>query len=346
MVFVIFTPNTKPPDAVADTWKGKLRQLDPVGFFLLAPATISVIFALQWGGVKFAWNDARIIALFVIAGLFGIGFICSQVFLEGGTIPGDIIKQRSVLAALIQSLSIGTLLVVYSFYLPIYFQAIKDQSPQGSGVSLLPLLLSTVVFVISSGIGISLVGYYTPFAIAGGILLVVGSALLTTWQVGTSTGMLIGYQIIAGAGQGLSLQQPNIAVQTCLSQQKAPAGLALLSFVQTLMASILITVCQSLLQTKLATELAPLGLDGSTIANGGATSLRRLVPPAQLDKVLVVYNEGLRNIWYLALGLAVLNLLAAFLYEWKSVKLEEAKTKKAELERKEQADLGDEKAVA
>ena len=346
MVFVIFTPNIKPPDAVADTLKGKLKQLDPIGFILLAPATISIIFALQWGGVKFAWSDARIIALFVLAGVFGIGFICSQLFLEGGTIPGDIIKQRSVLAATVQSLSIGTLLVVFSFYLPIYFQAIKDKSPQGSGVSLLPLLLSTVVFVIGSGIGISKVGYYTPFAIVGGVLLVVGTALITTWQVDSSPGMLIGYQIIAGAGQGLSLQTPNIAVQTCLSQQKAPAGLALLTFVQFLTASILITVCQALLQTKLATELAPLGLDGSAIANGGATSLRQLVPPAQLDKVLVVYNAGLRNIWYLALGIAVLNLLAAFLYEWKSVKLEEAKAKKLELERKEQQDLGDEKAVA
>ena len=85
--------------------------------------------------------------------------------------------------------------MVYSFYLPIWFQAIKGDSPQDSGLSLLGFLLSVVVFVMASGIGATVVGYYTPFMILGGAFCIIGSALISTFEVGTGIGMWIGYQV-------------------------------------------------------------------------------------------------------------------------------------------------------
>lgn len=341
VVLIIATPNRKPPDTAADTWQGRLKQLDPVGFILVAAATTCLLFALQFGGVQYPWNDGRVIALFVLAGVFAVAFICSQIWLDGGTIPGSVISQRSVLAAAIQCVGIGSLLVVYSFYLPIWFQAIKDDSPQSSGLSLLALLLSTVVFVILSGIGISTLGYYAPFAIISGAILVVGAGLLTTWQVDTGPGMWIGYQVIVGAGQGVLLQLPNIATQTVLSKELAPAGLAFLQFVQYLAGSVIVTICQTLIQNKLVNGLAGLGIDGVAIANEGATSLRSLVRVAQLPQVLVVYNDALRDIWYLSLALAILTFLSSFGYEWKNVKEEEKAKKVKDIEKaKEVKDEG------
>ena len=325
VVLAIATPNRKPPDTAAETWLGKFKQLDPIGFVLIAPATICLLFALQFGGVQYPWNSGRIIALFVLAGVFTAAFVSSQIWLQGGTIPGKVVSQRSVIAAVFQSVGIGSLLVVYSFYLPIWFQAIKGDSPQTSGLSLLALLLSTVAFVIASGIGISQLGYYAPFALGGGAVLAVGAGLITTWRVDTPPGLWIGYQILAGAGQGVSLQQPNIAAQTVLTPELAPIGLAFLQFVQFLAGAVVVAVCQTLLQNGLARRLAGLGLDidAFAVANGGATSLRTLVPDAQLPRVLEAYNDALRDIWYLALGLAVLNFLAGLGYEWKNVKKEE-----------------------
>ena len=328
VVLIIATPNQKPPDKAAETWLGKFKQLDPVGFILIAPATVCLLFALQYGGVQYPWNDGRVIALFVLTGVFAVAFICSQIWLKGGTIPSKVISQRSVLAATVQCVGIGSLIVVYAFYLPIWFQAIKGDSPQNSGLSLLALLLSTVVFVMSCGIAISTFGSYVPFAIIGGAILVVGSGLLTTWQVNTGPGMWIGYQIVIGAGQGLSLQQPTIATQTVLSKELAPSGLAFLQFVQFLAGSVMIAVCQTLVQNKLINGLAGLGIDGAAIANGGATSLRSLVPAAQLPLVLEIYNDVLRNVWYLSLALAILTFLGSLGYEWKNVKEEEEALKK------------------
>lgn len=82
------------------------------------------------------------------------------------------------------------------------------------------------------------------------------------------------------------------------------------------------TAGQALLEEQLAKNLKPIlpDLDASSLANGGATTIRNMVTADQLPAVLVAYNDAIRNIWYLGLGLACLVLLASCGFEWKSVK--------------------------
>lgn len=196
IALVIATPNRPPPLKAADTFRGKINQLDPIGFLLIAPATVCLLLALQWAGIQYPWSDPRVIALFVLSGVFAVAFIATQFWRkDNATVPPKIFFQRSILAGAIASFGIGSLLVIYSFYLPIWFQAIKGDSSQSSGISLLGLLLSTVVFVMFSGIGTSVLGYYTPFMIIGGAISIVGSALISTWEVNTGSGTWIGYEV-------------------------------------------------------------------------------------------------------------------------------------------------------
>ena len=196
VLLVFLTPKSPPPVKPADSWLGKVNQLDPLGFFLIGPAIICMLFAIQWGGVKYAWSDGRIIALFVVFGLLALTFIVSQIWRQDkATIPPHIFLQRSIWVGSIAMIGIGSCLVIYCFYLPIWFQVIQGKSPQSSGLSLLPLLLSNVVAVIGGGIATSILGYYTPFMIAGSIILFVGSALITTWQVNAGSGIWTGYQV-------------------------------------------------------------------------------------------------------------------------------------------------------
>lgn len=123
--------------------------------------------------------------------------MASQIWLdqENKTIPTRIISQRSINAACVASLGIGSNLVVFAFYLPIWFQAIQGKSPQKAGLSLLPLLLSEVITVIISGVFTSKIGYYTPLIIIGSAISIVGTGLLITFQVDTGAAKWIGYQV-------------------------------------------------------------------------------------------------------------------------------------------------------
>lgn len=340
VLLVFLTPKSPPPVKPADSWLGKVNQLDPLGFSLIGPAIICMLFAIQWGGVKYAWSDGRIIVLFVVFGLLALAFIASQIWRqEKATIPPHIFLQRSIWVGSIAMIGIGSCLVMYSFYLPIWFQVIQGKSPQSSGLSLLPLLLSNVIAVIGGGIATSILGYYTPFMIVGSIILVVGSALMTTWQANAGSGIWIGYQvgacffccyvryaddqkIVTGLGLGLVLQGPNVAAQTVLPDSDVSIGLSLLNFVSFLAGSVFITTSQTLLENKLAQGLERVipGLDTSALADGGATSLRSMVSKEKLSIVLDVYNDSIRSIWYLALGLSCLIFLASLGMKWRSVK--------------------------
>jgi MFS family permease len=81
----------------AKDFKTRFRQLDPVGTVVFMPAIICLLIALQWGGTKYSWKDARIIALLVVFVVLIIVFIVVQV--RGGenaTTPAHIISQRSI----------------------------------------------------------------------------------------------------------------------------------------------------------------------------------------------------------------------------------------------------------
>ena len=343
VLLVILTPNKPPPASPADSLLGKVKQLDPLGFLLIAAATVCLLFALQWGGILYPWNDSRIIALFVLFGVLLITFIPVQIWRKiEATVPPKIFLQRSIFSGSIASFGLGSVVVLYAFHLPIWFQAIKGQSPQSSGLSLLGLLLSNSLLVVVAGVGTSILGYYTPFMIFGGALLIVGSALITTWEVDTLTGIWIGYQvrnlqeamamlatrllmfhqIIVGAALGFVFQQPNIAAQTVLPKDQVPTAISLLTFLQFVGATIFVTVGQTLVENKLVSGLQRRiqGFDPASIANSGATSIRQTVPPEKLPLVLDVYNDSLRAIWYLCLALSCLVFASSFGLEWRSVK--------------------------
>ena len=115
---------------------------------------------------------------------------------------------------------------------------------------------------------------------------------------------------------------PNIAVQTVLRKDQVAIGISLLAFTQFLGGTIFVTVCQSLLQNKLVqglTERLP-NFDPAAVSSQGATDLRNLVSADQLPLVLDVYNDSLRSIWYVGLGLSCLILLGSLGFELKSVK--------------------------
>lgn len=100
--------------------------------------------------------------------------------------------------------------------------------------------------------------------------------------------------------------------------------------------TIFVAVAQSVLQSALVKDLKSIlpNIDPQILAGQGASSLRSMVSGDQLPEVLRRYNGALRNVWYLALGLAAATLVSAFGIEWRSVKETKNKKKKKDDEEK------------
>ncbi|KAF3929689.1 hypothetical protein AA313_de0204746 [Arthrobotrys entomopaga] len=255
-------------------------------------------------------------------GVLLVGFFLVQVFLpKTATLPMRILKQRSVVAGFWMTLCIGSSNYIFIYFLPLWFQSIKGVSAVDSGIRLLPLMLSIVLGSLIGGATTSKIGYYTPWAIFGSILLSVGAGLLTTLQAdGTSAAKWIGYQIVYGLGMGVSFQTPNLAVQTVLPKPDIPIGLSFMFFGQLAGAAIFVAVGENILGNQLVRRLSNIpGFNKSLVVNGGATALLGSVPAEFRHTVLVGYNEALRNVFQVGLVLCCLTILGAVGLEWRSI---------------------------
>ncbi|KAI0398288.1 putative MFS aflatoxin efflux pump [Xylariaceae sp. FL0594] len=302
--------------------RAKLSQLDAYGTAALFPAVVSLLLALQWGGSLYPWNNGRIIALLTLGIFLGIVFILVQAFLpKTATIPPRIFKQRSIVAGFWTTICLGSQMMIFVYFLPIWFQAIEGVSAVDSGIRLLPLTLSIVVASILNGIFVSRIGYYTPTLILGTAFATIGAGLLTTLQINSSKGAWIGYQIIYGLGQGLCFQAPNLAAQTVLPKKDVGIGASLMFFSQILGGAIFISVGQNVLNNQLIQRLAKLpGFTPKLIQTGGATQLINSFPQQYRHAAQVGYNESLRVVFQVGLALAALSVLGALGMEFRSVK--------------------------
>jgi hypothetical protein len=287
------------------------------------PAIICLLLALQWGGTTYEWSNGRIIALFVVFGVLISIFIFVQ-FKQGdnGTVPPRIIKMRSVWTAAWFSFGTGAAFLLSVYFLPIWFQAVKGASAVNSGLMNLPMLIAVVVISVVGGIGVTVLGYYAPLMIVGTILSSVGYGLITTFTPETGHPMWIGYQVIAGLGVGMGMQQPLIAVQTVLDISDVPTGTAVIIFVQTLGGALFVSIAQNVFTNKLVEGIIAYvpGLDPSIVLATGATSIQSSISPEMLPGVTLAYSEALMRAMLVAAIMAASTAIGSFLIEWKSVK--------------------------
>jgi MFS family permease len=181
--------------------KSKLKELDLYGFLLFLPFLVCLLLALQWGGTTYAWGNARIIVLFIISGLCGIAFIAVEIRQgDRATIPPSIMARRSLWACTLFVFFLGGSFMVITFYIPIWFQAIKGTTAIQNGIDNLPSILASVVFSLVAGGLVTVVGYYTWACILSAVLTTVvclyrASRPSNKWHLLTFTGCWSHYNL-------------------------------------------------------------------------------------------------------------------------------------------------------
>lgn len=302
----------------------KFLKFDPLGTMVFVPAIVCLLLALQWGGSQYPWSNAKIIALFVVFAVLMIVFIVIQIWEgEDATVPPRIFMQRSILAGTWFGICLGGAFFLFIYYLPIWFQAVKDTSAIGSGIRCLPLILSQIVGVGLSGGLTTRFGYYTPFMLLSTVLMAIGSGLLTTLKIDSGTGLWVGYQLMFGIGSGAGFQQPVLAAQTVLDLHDVPIGVAINMFLQLFGGTLFVTVAQNVFTTRLLSDVVANlpQLNPNQVVQTGATELRGLVHTAADTRLLLAaYNGALTHSFEVALILSCLTIFGAVAMEWKSVK--------------------------
>ncbi|KAF2842324.1 hypothetical protein M501DRAFT_1008269 [Patellaria atrata CBS 101060] len=224
---------------------------------------------------------SRVYGTLIGIGLLVIAFAAVQHVLgDRGTLPPRVfLRQRTVFACAWFSAFISMGLYTHIFYLPFYFQAVKSNTAEESGIRCIAYLVSTTLSSLLIGALITAFGIYVPWMCLGIALFTIGSGTLHTLTVASPPGHWIGYQVV-------------------LSKKDMPNGNAIAMFFNSLGGPLAISVAQNIFANTLAGELprrAP-GVDVQMVVRAGVTGIREVVTRELLRGVLEAYTEAWRSV--------------------------------------------------
>jgi len=138
----------------------------------------------------------------------------------------------------------------------------------------------------------------------------------------------LGFQIVFGAGAGIGLELPNIAVQTVLPEEDVSIGTSLVVFARSLGGAIFVSVGQNIFSNHIVSGMLARvpELDPSIVLESGATDLQQTIRQATSGQanvvahVLEIYNDAIVQTFVVALVLACVSIIGALGVEWRTVK--------------------------
>ncbi|KAF7303157.1 Major facilitator transporter-like protein [Mycena kentingensis (nom. inval.)] len=320
---ILFLLKASPPlgsDPNQRTWTHLWHQtlrLDYVGAILVAGFVTSLVLALQWGGNTKPWGDTAVIVCFVVGGVLAILTVCWEIWLgERAMVPTAIFKSRSIYAIMVYCFLSRFSLLLFSYYIPIFYQAARHHTATKSGIDLLPFMLSTVLSIIISGQLVGKFGRYYPFLLVAPVFLAIGSGLLYTISPTTASAKIIGFQILAGIGTGLGMQNTLLAIQVEF-RDKSEARLlgqatSMASFAQFLGGTIGLGVAEPVFATELGKFLLKYAPEApAEIVRESPTAIYDVLPAEMLPGVVRSYTESLRIVFILGVPIAGLALITS-----------------------------------
>lgn len=223
-IYLFYLPTVTPPTVAAAKANGtllpvrsRLARLDYVGFVLSAGAWVSLALALLSAGSEWAWSDGRTIATIAIFGVLFTGYVLQQYFClftttKTRSFPGHLIApgtkgaRTQILLYISTSASITTMFIP-TYYIPVYFQFVQNDSALIAAVRLLPFVLVAISTNLASSFLLRFVRYYMPVYLGAGILITISSAFLYRYlNPDTSVSTIYGLTVLGAVGTGLLIQ--------------------------------------------------------------------------------------------------------------------------------------------
>jgi MFS family permease len=211
-IYIFNLPNIHPSSSSGISVWRRIRNIDYVGSLLSAGMWVSFALSFVFAGGVWSWHDGRTITTITVFGVLTIVYALQQYFAIFTTpstrsFPIHLLKSRTQVLTAVCSAAAFVGLNVPTYFIPIYFQFVQNDTALDAAVRLLPFLLVTVAFNLGSGYFLSKIKYYMPIYIVSGILITIGGSLMYIFlKPETSTSAIYGISVVLAIGTGLTMQ--------------------------------------------------------------------------------------------------------------------------------------------
>lgn len=325
LAFVLIAVSLKVNHARTGTIMEQLGRIDFIGNAILMLAMTSILLALAEAGSQNPWSSWRTL-LPLIIGFLGLGlfvFFQSCRWCKYPMMPLRLFKNSTSLIGYTLTFLHGVLLYWVLYFLPVYFQAVLQDTPQQSGINMLPTMALFVPFAIIGGTLISRSGRYKINQLIGFALMSVGVGCFTLLDQKSSIGEWIGFQLIFGTGFGFLMTAALPAIQAPLAEADVAMATATWGFIQSFGYIWGASIPSSIFSTQF-TKLLPKISDPSArrqLSDGGAfehasRTFLNSFPENVKSEVIDVYVLSLKLVWQVCIAFAIIAFLAsAFIKE-------------------------------
>jgi MFS family permease len=316
-VYVFLLPTFDPRPGVP--YKQRSKEIDWVGTILIIGAFTAGVMGLSFGGVTWEWNSGRIIALFVISGVLFITFGFQQTFcifttLERRLFPVQFLKSRTMIILFAMTASAGTAVFLPIYFIPLFFQFVREDTALDAGVRLLPLICLMVFFCLLNGGILSKYGLYMPWYLFGGAMVLAGGACMFTVDIHTSTPSIYGYSILIGIGTGVYVQSSFSVAQARVDAFEIPQAVGFISCAQTTGCTIALAIANTIFLNGATDRIVKILPTASAeqvqgaVAGVGSAFFSSL-PDDVRDKVLNAIIESMSKVYILVITAGALTVV-------------------------------------
>lgn len=300
----------------------KIRQIDYIGTIIFVGSLSSFLIPITWGGISYAWNSWHTLVPLIIGvvGLFIFAFYEYR-FASDPIIPPSVFANRTATVSFIGSILQGLILWCTLYYLPLYYEAVKEFSPILSGVALFPETFTVAPSAMVVGILITITGRYRWAIWLGWTVSTIGLGLMWLIKVETSTYGWILLNLVPGMGLGVLFPSLGYAVQASAEPDHLAIAVAMFSFFRALGQAIGVAIGGVIFQNQMYKNLlkypalAPMASAYSQDASGLVQVIKNMADGATKLHLKEAYTDSLRIVWVVCCAISAVALLISLFTE-------------------------------
>ncbi|MGA5702061.1 MDR family MFS transporter [Peterkaempfera bronchialis] len=302
------------------------HTIDWAGAALLVGGVTALLLVTSWSGTANGWTSATTLLLGVGGVLALVLFALVERRAAEPIMPPHLFRDHTFSLTSGIGFVVGLAMFGAIIYLPIYLQVVRGDSPTGSGLRMIPMMIGLLAASIISGRVISKTGTYKMWPLLGTSVTIVGLVLLSRLRLDTSMWLLGLFMVLMGIGLGCVMQVLVLAVQNSVEMKDMGAATAGSMFFRSIGGAfgtaIFGTVLTSRLNHHISEGVAAAGLKGQggggfaaggeeKLTSGGRAAIEQL--PVQLqDIVLNGFVKALDDLFLVGIPFVLVALVLAF----------------------------------
>ena len=257
------------------------RTVDHAGIAAMTIGVSSALLGISMGGTR-GWADPAVLALLAVGLVALVAFVFIERRAAEPIVPLSLFRNSiftwSVIAASLMNMTLMMLLV----YTPVYAQGVLGVSATASGAILIPMNVALFAMGIVVGNLTTRTGRYKSFAVAGVVVMTLGTLLMLRLDVHSTALQLTLFTTVMGLGVGMAFQIYTLTVQNAVQRRDLGPATSALQFFRNSANTLGTAIAGSIMTSQLVSSISwrmtpqarhegpPGGLDPNAVLNPSA----------------------------------------------------------------------------